>query len=91
MSDNKTIEEQRTYIIAKSNQLIQNLKNKTGHLSLQEQRLILYLIAQVKPDDTEFAIFDLSCQEFCNVCGITCNGTNYDNIRACLKNKSCTK
>lgn len=61
MSDNKTIEEQRTYIIAKSNQLIQNLKNKTGHLSLQEQRLILYLIAQVKPDDTEFAIFDLSC------------------------------
>ncbi len=38
MSDNKTIEEQRTYIIAKSNQLIQNLKNKTGHLSLQEQR-----------------------------------------------------
>ena len=51
MSDNKTIEEQRTYIIAKSNQLIQNLKNKTGHLSLQEQRLILYLIAQVKPDE----------------------------------------
>lgn len=85
MSDNKTIEEQRTYIIAKSNQLIQNLKNKTGHLSLQEQRLILYLIAQVKPDDTEFAIFDLSCQEFCNVCGITCNGTNYDNIKKTIQ------
>ena len=64
--ENRTIEEKRIYKVVKSNQLIQNLRNKTGHLSLQEQRLILYLISQVKPSDTEFARFDLSCQEFCN-------------------------
>lgn len=83
--ENRTIEEKRIYKVVKSNQLIQNLRNKTGHLSLQEQRLILYLISQVKPSDTEFARFDLSCQEFCKICGITCTGKNYDYIKQTIQ------
>ena len=30
--ENRTIEEKRIYKVVKSNQLIQNLRNKTGHL-----------------------------------------------------------
>ncbi len=80
-----SIEEQRTHKVTKSNYLIQNLRNKTGPLTLQEQRLILYLISRIKPEDTDFSQFELSCQDFCKICGITRAGINYEHIRQTIQ------
>ncbi len=75
------IQLQRMQKITKSNHLIQNLRTKAGALTLQEQRLILYLISKIKPEDEDFFEFDLGFKEFCEVCGITKAGMNYMHIK----------
>lgn len=70
------ISEARNYLVVKSNDLIQNAKFNTAQsfgksLSLLEQKVLLYLISRIKPDDTELTeqIFDIG--EFCKICGIS--------------------
>ncbi len=48
--------ELRNYKVVKSNDLIQKSR---FNLSLQEQKIILYLISKVKPEDTEEKIIRL--------------------------------
>lgn len=81
----KPLEIQRNYRVIKSNQLIQNLRNKTGKLSLPEQKLVLFLISKIKPDATEFPEYEMSCQEFCDICGISRCGANYENIKKTIQ------
>ena len=57
----------RNYKIIKSNELIQKSKYE---LSAQEQKIIMYLISKVKPDDEAFITMDFDIIEFCCVCGI---------------------
>ena len=49
-------------------------------MTLQEQKIVVYLITQIKPTDTDpnkYYVFDT--KQLCHVCGIDEN--NYINIR----------
>ena len=69
--------------VNKSNELIQRSR---FNLSLQEQKIILYLISHISPYDTEFKEFSFSILDFCKVCGIDPDGgKNYRDIKAAIK------
>lgn len=53
--------------VRKANDLIQK---SHFNLTAQQQKMILYLIAQIKPTDKEFQEYTFSLSEFANVCGI---------------------
>ena len=76
--------------VVKSNDLIQKSR---FNLSLQQQKIILYLISKIRPEDEEFQLYEFDIQEFCRVCGIDeANGKNYkllkDSIQG-IRDKSC--
>lgn len=73
------ITEFRDKTVIKANELIQRSR---FNLSLQEQKVILYLISQIEYADTDFKLYDFSIVDFCRVCGIeTDNGKNYINLK----------
>jgi len=73
----------KEYKIIKSNDLIQQSRFS---LSLQEQRVILYLISKIKPEDTKLTDYEFKIQDFCTLCGIdNANGANYKYIKQTLK------
>lgn len=61
------INQQRNMIIYKANELI---RQSHFELSLQEQRLILYCISKIKPEDIDFKTYSIRINEFCQICGI---------------------
>lgn len=67
--------------IRKANDLIQK-----SHFSLtaQQQKMVLYLIAQIKPTDKEFQEYSFSLAEFANVCGITFDA-NHTKLKESIK------
>lgn len=78
--------ESREYLVVKHNAIIQKnkyqvAKNAGNSLSLLEQKVLLYVISRIKPDDTELKeqIFDIA--EFCRVCGIQPGGENYPYLK----------
>ena len=73
----------REYKVIKSNDLIQKTRFQ---LSVQEQKIILFMISKIKPDDEEFITLNFGIQEFCRVCGIDeTNGANYKYIKETVK------
>ena len=78
------IDKSRSMVVVKSNALIQQTRYE---LSLQEQRILLYLISKIKPDDTEIKETEISIIDFCKVCGIdTQNKGIYSYVKSILKN-----
>lgn len=73
------LEKARKAVITKANTMIQKTRYS---LSLQEQRIVLFLISKIQPTDTFLTEYVFNIKEFCNVCGIT--ATNYDDIKATL-------
>ena len=75
--------EARSQSVVKHNDLIQKSRY---NLSLQEQKIILYLISKIKPEDEDFKLYEFSIQEFCEVCGIDeKNGKNYSDLKETIK------
>ena len=75
--------ELRGYKVVKSNDLIQKARFQ---LSLQEQKVILYLISKIQPNDNELKEHEFFITEFCNICGIDKdNGKNYKNVKNTIK------
>lgn len=73
--------------VVKSNDLIQKSRFS---LSLQQQKIILYVISNVTPYDEDFKFYEFSVQDFCRVCGIDTGGGNYTALKAAIleiKNK----
>lgn len=69
-------------LVVKSNDLIQKSRFS---LSLQQQKIILYVISLITPYDEDFKLYEFSIQEFCRVCGIdTENGKNYRDLKAAI-------
>lgn len=58
--------------VRQSNQLVQEGSYELREL--QEQRLLLYLISRIKPEDTEFEQITLNKSEFCRIAGINSTG-----------------
>lgn len=78
------IMESRDMVVVKSNSLIQKSRFS---LSLQEQRIILYIISKIKPEDKKLHEYQISIKDFCNICGIDTNENKvmYQYIRKVVK------
>jgi len=73
----------RDYKVVKSNDLIQRSRFQ---LSLQEQKIILFMISKIKPNDEELLFQDFSVMEFCKVCGMDIDsGKNYNNVKTAIQ------
>lgn len=69
--------------VSKANDLIQKSRFS---LSLQQQKVVLYLISQINADDTDFKLYDFMIADFCRVCGIDVDsGGNYINLKNTLQ------
>lgn len=76
------------YLVVKSNDLIQKSRFS---LSAQEQKIILYVISQIKPTDTNLKEYTVALRDLCDLCGIEYLGQNYKNFKdsvQALANKS---
>ena len=73
----------RSYKVIKSNDLIQKAR---FDLSVQEQKIILYLISKIKPEDDKLTTIKFTVKEFCSVCGINLSGKNYNDINNVIQN-----
>jgi plasmid replication initiation protein len=83
MAENKSIEDQRSYFVAKSNDIIQRSRFS---MSTQQQKIMMYLISKIKPGDDGSEHYPLSVGEFCRVCNIDHDsGTNYAEVKAAIK------
>ena len=75
-------EKQRNQLVVKSNELIQKSRFS---LSALEQKIILYIISKIKPEDTELKEYCFDLREMCRVCGISYSGKNYLNFKDSIK------
>lgn len=74
---------QRDNTVVKANELIQKSRY---NLNVQQQKILLYLISQVSPFDTDFQEYEFNIIEFCKVCGIDYRqGKNYQDIKNAIK------
>lgn len=74
----------RNYRVTKANALIQKTRFS---LTLQEQKIVLYLLTKIQPQDTDMTEYTFTIKEFCEVCGIEANGM-YVNLKEVLKKLS---
>jgi len=69
----------REYKVVKHNNLIQKSRYE---LSTQEQKILLYIITKIKPEDTALELYEFSIKDFCAVCGIDeTSGKNYADLK----------
>ncbi len=82
MKDDRYLE-LRNKTVTKANDLIQKSR---FNLSLQQQKIVLYLISQITPFDEDFKLYEFSIAEFCQVCGIEPHsGKTCQELRAAIK------
>lgn len=62
-----SLESSRTQLVVKNNDLIRKARY---NLTVNQQKLIAYVISLIKPTDTELMMYELSVSEFCELCGI---------------------
>lgn len=78
-----TIHEQQKFFVAKSNELIQKSRFS---MSVQQNRIMLYLISKIKPNDFGDEVYQISVREFCKVCNLDYNsGKNYADAKRAIK------
>lgn len=77
--------QKRNNLVVKSNNLIQKSRFS---LSTQEQKIILFLVSKIKPEDVELKTHRISVKELCDICGIELNGKNYLNFKNSIKSLS---
>lgn len=79
----------RHKMVRKANALIQKSR---FDLSMQQQKILLYLISQITPYDEDFKQYEFRISEFCKVCGIDgTSGKNYKDLKDAIqeiRNKS---
>lgn len=77
------IENMRYKSVRKANDLIQKSR---FDLSIQQQKIVLYLISQITPFDEDFKMYEFDIIEFCKVCGIDYDsGRNYELLKKQIK------
>lgn len=88
MTESKSFQtsQSRDYFVVKHNDIIQKnkyriTKNSGESLSLMEQKVLLYIISQIKPEDEELKEQTFNIGEFCRVCGIQDSGNNYPYLK----------
>ena len=76
------IKKNRHYIVSKSNQIIQNARY---NLSLQEQKVLAYIISLVKPGDKKGKTYEFDVAAYCKTVGIERSGNIYKQLKDTLK------
>lgn len=82
----QALDQKRNNLVVKSNQLIQRTRYS---LSEKEQKIILFLISKIMPEDDDLKRYSFSLSDFCQICGISDNpqhGSNYSYAKQCLQN-----
>lgn len=77
-----SISQQQEYMVVKSNDLIQ--KGRFA-LSMQQNKLLLYLISKIRPLDEGTEVYEVDIGEFCQLCNITDAGLNYADAKRAIK------
>jgi len=81
--EKRSVSDMRLKTVVKANELIQKSR---FNLSLQQQKIVLYLISQITPYDEDFKTYQFSISEFCRVCGIDeTSGKNYQDLKTAIK------
>ncbi len=75
----------RQQLVVKSNVLIQ--KSRFA-FSLQQQKALLFIISQIKPNQKAFEYQKFPLAEFCKICGININGKNYRDVKSSIEGLS---
>ena len=79
----KQIEKKRSYFVVKDNALITKSRYS---LSLQQQKILLYFISRIKPNDEQHTMYELSVKDFAKVCGyVEDSGYYYQSIKTDIK------
>ena len=74
---------ERSYYVVKANNLITKSRYS---LSLQQQKVLLFLISQIKPEDDYNTIYELKISDFSTVCGyVEDSGYYYQSIKDDIK------
>lgn len=82
MQERYYLEEQRAYVVTQHNDFIR----KTHYnLTLVEQKVFLYLVSRIRPEDTEFDWYSFTIEELCKVFGYNNSGKNYNQLKKALK------
>lgn len=76
--------ERRGYIVTQHNDFIRKAR---FNLTLLEQKVFLYLVSRIRPDDDDFQWYEFTIDELCKVFGFTGTG-NYNRLKAALKSLS---
>jgi len=80
----RTLEDKQNFAVIKANALV---RQSRFFLTAQEQKIILYLVSKIKPNDKELSLYEFDINDFCKVCDIDSkNGKNYTNIKRTIKN-----
>lgn len=79
------IEKDRLQMVVKSNELVQKSRYQ---LSLQEQKIILFLISKITPEDEAFTEYQFHMRDLCKLMGISSNPKNYKNFRDSIQRLS---
>lgn len=69
--------------VVKSNDLIQKSRFR---LSLQQQKIILYVVSQINQQDHEMQTYTFNIADFCRICGLdSIGGQQYQNLKDALQ------
>lgn len=71
----------RVNLVVKSNELIQKTRYE---LTLQEQKIILFVISKIKPTDEDLKEYSIPLQDLCEICGVECLGENYRHFKSSI-------
>lgn len=75
---------ERSYFITKDNMLITHSRYS---MTLAQQRLLLYMVSRIKPDDRETQVYEFDVKTFSRVCGYDeQNGYYYRGIKQDMQN-----
>ena len=82
MAELEIIDPRQLYVV-KSNDIIQRSRFS---LSLTEQKVILYLISKIYPNDEEFKEYEFSVSDFCRCIGLEPqSGANYNDVKDAIR------
>ena len=86
MSRQKTLTDRNQYVV-KANDLIRKTRY---NLTTQQQKIVLFAISKIKPDDSVYTRYELNLEELCDACGLNLDagGYYYKSLKADLKTLS---
>lgn len=82
LMNSSDVKEARLQTVVKSNELIQRSRYQ---LSLLEQKIVLFFISKIRPEDAAFTEYEFPLRDLCNLMGISHNPKNYQNFKDAIQ------